>query len=297
MYNEAAGSLDLDLVTLLGVSGLTPERLVVMGHKPSEKKLQDVLPWLVTQKRELFENYQAIQSGPAARTLRRATHVAVFIKLEDDDAAFVGLYEIQKPQPLSVEAFWDAPGLSELRELGYAGKDQTSADLGRFPLHLHPVWQSWVGRLIVGWPKHRTMVRLADTTPFPVRAITQESVFVGAMPHWQELTFTWGELKLMPPSWKARIAEWRGIYYIFDSERRLGYVGCASGQQNIMGRWINYTNTGHGGNRRLAESNPSHLMFSILQRTSPDMPRSDLEALEKTWMKRLHTRAFGMNAN
>ena len=53
----------------------------------------------------------------------------------------------------------------------------------------------------------------------------------------------------MPKRWQATLAEWRGIYYIFDVSDGRGYVGSAYGTDNLLGRWRNYAASGHGGNR------------------------------------------------
>jgi hypothetical protein len=118
-----------------------------------------------------------------------------------------------------------------------------------------------------------------------------------AMPPWNELSLTWSELTLLPSKWRAALAEWRGIYFILDASDGKGYVGSAYGRANILGRWVGYAKSGHGGNALLRARDCRNLRFSILQRVSPDMPADDVIRLEDVWKSRLHTRAFGMNDN
>lgn len=67
---------------------------------------------------------------------------------------------------------------------------------------------------------------------------------------------------------------------------------------NLLGRWLGYAASGHGGNAMLRERDPHNFQFSILQRVSPDMDATDVIQLEKTWKDRLHTRApRGLNDN
>ena len=66
---------------------------------------------------------------------------------------------------------------------------------------------------------------------------------------------------------------------------------------NILGRWLDYAKTGHGGNKDLRRRNSDQFRFSILQRVSPDMDPADVIRFEGTWKDRLHTREFGMNCN
>ena len=128
-------------------------------------------------------------------------------------------------------------------------------------------------------------------------SIDADSRFVRGMPDWQDIVLSWHELKSLPASWSASLAQWRGIYLIYDTARRSGYVGSAYGAENILGRWRNYARSGHGGNRELRSSQPADLRFSILQRTSPDLEPADVIALEASWKERLHTREFGLNRN
>jgi hypothetical protein len=131
----------------------------------------------------------------------------------------------------------------------------------------------------------------------PVVAITEESKLAKAMPAWDELVVNWTDLDLLPSSWKAALQQWRGVYFIYDAVQERGYVGSAYGSDNLLGRWMNYAATGHGGNKLLRRCNPADLRFSILQRTSPDTDADTVIALESRWKERLHTREHGLNEN
>ena len=115
------------------------------------------------------------------------------------------------------------------------------------------------------------------------------------MASWDKLSLTWEELKVLPTRSKAKLAEWRGIYFILDKSDGKAYVGSAYGKDNILGRWLEYAASGHGGNTKLKQRAPQNFIFTILQRTSPDMDGDDVIRLENSWMDRLHTREFGLN--
>jgi hypothetical protein len=118
------------------------------------------------------------------------------------------------------------------------------------------------------------------------------------MMHWSEIDLTWSQLHVLPERWKHKLSEWRAIYYIFDTSDGKGYVGSAYGANNLLGRWLQYSATGHGGNRLLRHRNAHHFRFTILERVSPDMNAEDVIQLESTWKERLHTRApYGLNEN
>ena len=117
------------------------------------------------------------------------------------------------------------------------------------------------------------------------------------MPPWENIVLTLDELKILPGKWRGALAQWRGIYFIFDVSTGKGYVGSAYGQENILQRWLNYTATGHGGNKLLRACQSENLRFSILQRVSPDLEPDEVIHLEGSWKDRLHTRKFGLNKN
>jgi hypothetical protein len=297
MYSADQADPGLDLNALLARLGVDPENVVVAGHTPAEPRLAKALPWLAMERRDLFEAYQSIQANIPALTLRRAQHLVSCIKLAKERAAFVGLYRVRGWEPLTPEAYHALPGLPELRAHGFSNDESEAGNLTLFDLELTPVWADWVGRLTFAWPQGRAPIRRAATTAFPVVAISEENRFAPAMPAWPELTLSWPELQTLPGPWRTALSHWRGVYYIFDTGRRAGYVGSASGAENLLGRWRGYADTGHGGNMGLRESRPEDLRFSILQLTSPDLPRDDVVALEQGWKNRLHTREYGLNRN
>jgi len=132
----------------------------------------------------------------------------------------------------------------------------------------------------------------------PVHAILEDSALDAAMKKWDELDLTWNQLSILPRRWQAKLAEWRGIYYIFDTSDGKGYVGSAYGANNLLGRWHEYAALGHGGNRLLRERDPQHFHFTILELVSPAMDADDVIRRENTWKERLHTRKpNGLNDN
>jgi hypothetical protein len=140
--------------------------------------------------------------------------------------------------------------------------------------------------------------RRAHETPLNVLAIREDSVFAGALPPWNEIGFSWAELQILPNRMKAALEQWRGIYLIWDERDGKSYVGSAYGGTNLLGRWLGYASTGHGGNKLLRKRDPSTFRFSILQRVSPDLSADEVISFENSWKLRLHTRApFGLNEN
>lgn len=286
----------LELNDLLRKVAVDPIRTMVMRHVPTEPPLRKVLPWLAAERPELYNAYQSAHGAAVENRLARATHLASFVGHEPGRALFVGLYQVAGHRRITREEFYAIEANQRLDELGAGGPEA-----GRQPLwfDLRPTESlaTWKGRLVVAWPVGRTWARRADTNTFTVHAIYEESALAPHLPKHQELSLTWQDLRILPMSWQHALSQWRGIYYIFDTKDKLGYVGSAYGVENILARWRNYAATGHGGNSRLRQRDPQNFVFSVLQLVAQDMDASDVIALESSWKLRLSTREHGLNDN
>jgi hypothetical protein len=235
--------------------------------------------------------------------MKRAESVAAFIGHESGKALFVGLYSVKGWKPITPKEYWQIPANVELKTFGHEGFTEKSSrsSILWFDLVLTDFCAHWKGKLIVRWPPlDRNWYRWAHkpTNEMPVLAILEESALDAAMPKWDAIDLKWDELCVLPKQWRSRFSQWRGIYYIFDASDGKGYVGSAYGESNLLGRWLGYAASGHGGNRLLRQRDPRNFRFTILQRVSPDMEVHDVIRLESSWKQRLHTRKpHGLNDN
>ena len=292
----------MNLNDLLITKNVDPEKVLVLRHRPSEPELNKVFPLIAADRSDLFDAYQQTQREKLEKVMAAMIgtgYVASFIAHGAARALFIGLYKIDGARPITYDEYWKMPEHVELKALGMAGFDGKRPSVLWFDLPSANFYPEWKGKLVVDWPPpERSWWRRAHRNVIPVRAILEESVLDGRMKEWNELEFTWSQLGVLPTRWKAKLSEWRAIYYIFDTSDRKGYVGAAYGADNLLGRWLNYAATGHGGNRQLRQRDPQHFRFSILQRVSPDMDADEVIRVENTWKDRLHTRApVGLNDN
>lgn len=294
----------MNLNDLLRANGIDPQYVVVLRHRPYEPKLNKVLPWLAAEKPDVFNAYQQTQGQKLENVMKSISgvgYVASFIGHAPGKALFVGLYSIGASRPLTRGEYWKIPAYVEMKAFGMDGftENEGRSSILWFDLALTEFHASWKGKLIVGWPPpERSWWRRAHRNEMPVLAIHEDSALDAVMPQWDEICLTWEELAVLPTRWKSALSQWRGIYYIFDASDGKGYIGSAYGTNNLLGRWLNYAATGHGGNRLLLQRDPRQFRFSILQRVSPDMDVGDVIRLEGTWKERLHTRhPYGLNEN
>ncbi|NGY03364.1 GIY-YIG nuclease family protein [Solimonas terrae] len=292
----------MKLNDLLNQQGIDPSHVLVLRHRPSEPALNKVLPWLAAERPEVFNAYQQTQGERLEKTMQKLQgkgYVASFIRHSAGKALFVGLYAIGASKSLSTKQYWAVPAYQEMQKFGMRGFRKERASVLWFDLAITDFYAHWQGKLVVVWPPpDRSWYRWASRNDIPVAAILEDSALVASMPSWDELDLAWDELRVLPTRWLDALSHWRGIYYIFDTHDGKGYVGSAAGSDNLLGRWMGYGSTGHGGNKLLRDRDPKTFRFTILQRVSPDMEVSDVVRLENTWKERLHSRQpYGLNEN
>lgn len=106
------------------------------------------------------------------------------------------------------------------------------------------------------------------------------------------------------PSWKSALKSVSGVYVIADTSTGRLYVGSAYGEGGIWSRWVQYANSGHGGNkefRRLIKAGGAdyahNFQFGILEVC--DLMSSEAEVIEREvhWKLVLLTKEYGNNEN
>jgi hypothetical protein len=262
-----------------------------------------VLPWLAAEAHDLFNAYQRAHGTRVEKVMEGMIgtgFVASFIGMQAGRATFVGLYAITGGRRVPLDDYWQLPENQQLKDRGMGGwTGDGRPTIMWFDLERSDFYSRWSGRLIIDWPPpERSWWRRSHKNDMAVAAILEANAFVAQMPRWDDISLSWDELRDLPREWKAALEQWRGVYFLFDTSDGKGYVGSACGATNILGRWLSYAATGHGGNRLLINRDPRHFRFAILQRVSPDMPAEEVIALETSWKQRLQTRVpFGLNDN
>ena len=157
-------------------------------------------------------------------------------------------------------------------------------------------WRPWAGRLQIMWTGGtRSWCRRAHSNVFEVEAILPESDFSEAIPPHHTLTLRAPEFAVLPTSWQAELARWRGIYLITVEGEGARYVGSAYGQENLLGRWRAHLAGTTGVTKELSLRKTQDFRFSILELLAPDAPMEDVVRRERGWMDRLHTIEYGLN--
>jgi hypothetical protein len=282
--------------TLLEHVGLDPSTVLVLRHSPKQPALYRIMPWLITEKPASFNAYQQTQTPRVQQQMSKCKYVASFFGHETDKAAFVGIYKHESDEWVTQQQVRQIPAHVEL--LKYGLSDRGPKRLW-FHLRLTKLLAERHGKLIIKWPRPSLVwSRWANRNTFEIDSIVEESVFVPPLSDWRSLVFTWDDLQMIPRRWKDILSQWHGIYLIWDGRDRKAYVGAAYGKDGLLQRWLQYRQTGHGGNKLLRSRNPDQFQFSILEWMPSDTDAEEVRNREKLWKQRLHTRSpHGLNDN
>jgi len=95
--------------------------------------------------------------------------------------------------------------------------------------------------------------------------------------------------------YRAKLSNVQGVYEIYSTEVGKTYIGSATGEEGVLGRWKNYAETGHGGNKYLKGLDYSKFLFSF-RKTYPMGTLSE-EVIHREYleMEKSGTRVSGLN--
>ena len=288
--------MDLTLADFLKKNGIEPNTTLVLRHGPKERRLMEVFTMLITSQHDVFNTYQSVQTVAVERQMAAAKHVAAFFVQPKEHAMFIGLYEQRGGATITKAEFEAMPTYQTLVKSGMGEATEDRPTMLHFNLQVMPDFASYQGRMVVKWPKPPVQWSRWANREFPIIAIHEENLLQKRMGAWDEISLTCAQINMCPPSWIKTLSGYKGIYFIFDRALHKGYVGAAYGPENIWQRWSRHAAVG-GDARELKRSNPDDFVFSILQLVGQSTRKEEVEKLEASWKRRLHTREFGLNAN
>lgn len=243
----------------------------------------------------LFELYQAYQSAPV---FTNATRLVSFLGRGERQAVFVGVYAVGEVSP---------PGTVPLPRDCALPLDVSQHH--HYVLTECPGFDSLVNRLVIDWgPGTRSWYQWYEPKAKPIIELLPEG-YVKDFPGYLNVVLTYAELVAMVKhptanrEWHRMLAAVAGVYLVLDSRSGKQYVGSASGEHGLLGRWRSYAENGHAGNRQLQDlakadnSSVQHLQFSILQTLDRALTRQEVLAFESLHKRKLGSRAHGLNDN
>lgn len=166
-------------------------------------------------------------------------------------------------------------------------------------------FEKYFGRLIVQFHKNQAYVTLNGNRidDFVVKEILPSSFDNDLFPGYDKVNISWRELNriIEKDTWKTVLQNQKGVYLLTDISNGKKYVGSAYGENMILGRWIAYIKTGHGGNIGLKTLTFEHIKenfrYSILDIYKATTDDQIIIERESWWKEVLQSRPFGYNEN
>lgn len=192
------------------------------------------------------------------------------------------------------------------------GLDRIEGELKYFKLEASPRMQDLSGRLVVDWFATQGFQNDAASTAANkvVRSISDRPALY--FPGFEQTNLTFEQLEAIVRTpdvhrdWHNALKSVGAVYLITyrpPEEPSQLYVGSATGAGGLLGRWTDYVDSGHAGNKKLQEliglssSAFKHFHFSVLRIFSKNANWRDVLASETHFKEVLQSRVNNLNAN
>jgi hypothetical protein len=245
-----------------------------------------------------LELYQSYQSKPRFHS---AKQIVSFYGLPGTRAEFYGVYKVLGWRPASEGRTVASckPSLRWNRESQFF-----------YNLERDTRFDDLRDRLIIDWGAG-ALAWVQKLSNKAVLEILEPGRKLGPFSDYLEFNLTYAELKDLFSNeeahrdWKTALSAVAGVYLVLAQGSGDLYVGSASGDEGIWGRWRDYAQSrdGDGGNEKLralvAEDNrcPGSFRFSVLQILPKSMARDEVLKREARYKDKLGSRATGLNLN
>lgn len=193
----------------------------------------------------------------------------------------------------------------------YASRGKRNLPNGKYQYDLTPLpaYAEFAGRLFVTFTRTRaSYLRGESCAPrMTVHALTAEPVKLDEFPGFKTVDISFEDLDYLvrsgTTSWRTALGNVAGVYLISDTLTGKLYVGSATGEGGIWGRWRHYVD-GHGHNVELMRlvgaegiERAKHYRFSVLEIADTHASSDEVLERESHWKRVLLTRVHGWNSN
>ncbi len=281
----------LGLLDVLKVAGFDPRRPgKLIRHQDARYPVDEL------RRQDWLELYQSYQGRPILHDLEQ---VVSFYGLPGTRAGFYGVYKVLGHRP--------AREGHTLEGCPWSFEWHQQAKFF-YTLERDPRFDGLRDRLIVDWGlATRSWVQKVSNKP--VLEIQEPGRRLPPFDDYLEFSLTFAQLKDLFANeeahreWRARLSAVGGVYLILAETSGDLYVGSASGEGGVWGRWRQYAASGDGGNALLRDliqrdaAYPDRFRFSLLQVLPKTMARDEISRRESFYKVKLGSRAKGLNLN
>jgi hypothetical protein len=278
----------LSIVELLRLRGLdTDARIKLVRHQDQRFDVEAL------RREGFFDVYQSFQSRPVFR----CDYIVSFTGMEQNRARLVGVYRVKEELPAS-EAPLPRP---------FPRPELVNTHGFYYVLKAVPGFEALTDRVVIDWGAGALAWHQWLTDKEVVQVLPRG--YVREFPGYLDFVLTFGELVSIAShpeanrEWHRMLGAVAGVYLISDMATGKQYVGSAYGAAGVIGRWMAYAATGHGGNAqlqaRLAEEPEAanQFQFTLLRTLPSTLTKAEVIQYESLYKRKLGTRAFGLNSN
>jgi hypothetical protein len=278
----------LNIVELLSLRGLLlSARIKLVRHQDKRFDVHELI------RDGYFEVYQSFQSKPVFD----CDFIVSFVGMENAKARLIGVYRVVSRVPASQSPI---------------SPDFTRRDLVNdhgffYTLDPVPGFEDLAGRVVIDWGRaalawHQWLAEKEVVEVLPVGYVREFPGYLDFVLSFPELSAIIGKPDANR-EWHRMLGAIAGVYLITDMRTGKQYVGSASGEAGVLGRWAQYVRTGHGGNvvlQQVLAANPGaekHFQFTLLRTLPQTLTRAEVIAYEVLYKRKLGSRVFGLNSN
>lgn len=233
--------------------------------------------------RAAFESYQSVQSKDR---FPLGDLLAGFVVTEAQKTVFIGMYSV------------DSVGICPPGSMDHLLKHDVAGNF-KYELTLLGALDCYRGRAVIDWgPGARSWVQRAAKQDKRITEIADQ--YEPRFPGFREFVCNVDDLATLPNGWQQVLRSVKGVYLLVDVESGKQYVGSAKGSDSLLGRWVEYSAGGHGGDlglKKAAVHGPRNYQVSVLEVVGDHTPDETIEQLESYWKNKLLSRKFGLNHN
>lgn len=254
----------------------------VIGDKTYKESLFD----LYLNENSVFLDYQSEQ---LKKNFEKIDYIVAFIGEEGATSRFLGVYKNN----------------GMIAELGLYNGDA----LAKFDFQELSGFELLKERIVIEW-KSPVMWHQYYDNEMPVvridRGLTENNIPV--FKSFEDVVLDYNQLKRIfetnNAEWKSKLESCNGIYLILDKKCGKHYVGSTYNRDGIWGRWKQYAETGHGGDKDLKpllsdDSNYAAKYFQWCILETLPLKILDEHAIDREFLykRKFGTREFGYNNN
>ena len=278
--NEEFDQADKRRVKLIRHKDNRTEKVIV------DKTYKESLFDLYLNENSVFLDYQSEQ---LKKNFEKIDYIVAFIGEEGATSRFLGVYKNN----------------GVIAELGLYNGDA----LAKFDFQELSGFELLKERIVIEW-KSPVMWHQYYDNEMPVvridRGLSENNIPV--FKSFEDVLLDYNQLKRIfetnNAEWKSKLESCNGIYLILDKKCGKQYVGSTYNRDGIWGRWKQYAETGHGGDKDLKpllsdDSNyaAKYFQWCILETLPLKILEDQAIDRESLYKRKFGTREFGYNNN